>query len=248
MVLFQPSGPATVWDLSFYFGSGKPAEIVLWIVAIFGVVWGFLLLSSYLNKRKPEHLYWGFSFAILWVLTHLVIFGGSYAVLLDPVPAFLSALAVGLFATGLLKNVKPESKLGDIFLYYVLVMAFLIGFFKLENLQAAVPIFATLVPVAVLLLHVPSGLFLIILPLGTRDENGKSALVLMVAGILMSLVGLLLAGATVLPMLGLTLGDFYIEIVFNAFPFVYLGAVACFAWGTFVPKRWGFDVPGIELE
>ena len=248
MVLFQPSGPATVWDLSYYFGNGQPAEISFWIVGIIGILFGLFLFSSYLNKRKPEHLYWGFSFAILWILAHLVIFGGSYAILLEEVPAMLGALMVGLLATGVLKATKPEGKLSEYYVYYVLVMSFLIAFFKLENMQTALPWFAMVVPIVVILLHVPSALLIVILPLGSRSENGKAALMMTFVGILMGLVGLLLAGATVLPMFGLSLGDFYLEIVFTAFPFVLLAAAVCFAWGTFVPKSWGFDIPGIELE
>jgi hypothetical protein len=248
MVLFQPSGPATVWDLSYYFGNGQPAEISFWIVGIVGILFGLFLFSSYLNNRKPEHLYWGFSFSILWILAHLLIFGGSYAVLLEPVPAMISALMVGFLAAGLLKAVKPGSFLANWFVYYVLVMSFLIGFFKLENMQTALPWFSLVVPIVVILLHVPSALLIVILPLGTRGENGKAALAMTFAGILMGLVGLLLAGATVLPQFGLSLGDFYLEIVFTAFPFVLLAAAVCFAWGTFVPKSWRFDIPGVELE
>ena len=74
-------------------------------------------------------------------------------------------------------------------------------------------------------------------------------MVLSLAGILMGLIGLLLALTTVgggfVPFFG---SDIWFEIIFNAFPFVYLGAGLCFAWGTFVPKQWTFNISGIELE
>jgi hypothetical protein len=250
MVLFQPSGPATVWDLSYYFGSGKPAEIVLWIIAIVAIIFTLLLISSWLETRKPEHLYWGISFALLWITTHLTIFSGTYAKLLEPVPAAFGGLTVGLFAVGLFKNVKPESELfGKILLYYVLVMAILIGFFKLENLQTAVPIFSSIVPVVVMALHIPSAILIIVLPLMTRSENGASAIIMSVAGIIMSLVGVLLALATVVGnFVPLFASEGFLATVFRYFPFVYLAAALCFAWGTFVPKRWNFTIPGIELE
>ncbi len=247
MVLF-----ATPWDFSFYFGSGNPAKILLWLTAIIGLFFALFLLASYLNHRKPAHFYWGISFALLWINTHIAIAGGSYAFWLEPVPATFSALMVGLFAVGLWMNVKPEKeKIGKILLLYVVAMSLLIGVFKL-------PYVATLnygwslldpiaIPIAVMALHIPSAILIIWLPLQTRDENGQSALMLPLAGILMSLVGLLLALATFEVFTGYTLVG-YLFIVFSLFPFVYLIAAIAFAWGTFVPKRWGFDIAGIELE
>jgi len=245
MVLFQPSGPATVWDFSYYFGSGNAAKIVLWISAIIGIIFALLLLASYLNTRKTEHLYWGISFSLLWINTHIAIAGGSYAYFLQEVPATFFALMVGLFAVGLWKNVKPEKdKVGNYLLYYVVVMSLAIGFFKQETVIIVLGTPAILVPILVMALHIPMAILIIWLPLQTREENGKSALAMTLAGALMSLVGVLLAIAT----LGILATDFYLEIVFNVFPFVYLLAALCFAWGTFVPKRWNFSIAGIELE
>jgi hypothetical protein len=252
MVLFQPSGPATVWDFSYYFSSGNLQNTIFWLSAIIGIIFALFLLSSYLNTRKPEHLYWGISFALLWILTHIAIAGGTFAYFLTAVPATFAALIVGLFAVGLFKNVKPESKFGKYLLMYVVAMSLAIGFVKNNYWGTPYWGFALLpawvAPIVVMALHIPSAVLIIWLPLKTRDENGNSALAMTFGGVLMGLVGLLLAGATLLPGLGLTLGDFYLEIVFTAFPFVYLGAVLCFAWGTFVPKRWNFAIPGIELE
>ena len=249
MVLFQPSGPATVWDFGFYFGSGNAAKIVMWVAAIFALFFALFLLSSYLNKRKSEHLYWGISFALLWINTHIALAGGSYAYFLQEVPATFFGLMVGLFAVGLWKNVKPDSdKMGNYLLLYTIVLSVAIGFFKQETVNIVLGTPAIIVPILVMALHIPMAILIIWLPLQTRDENGKSALTFSLAGALMGLVGLLLAGATFLPELGLSLGDFYLEIVFNIFPFAYLLAVLFFCWGTFVPKRWNFEIPGIELE
>lgn len=241
MVLFQPSSGPTVWDFSWYFGSGNAAKIVLWISAIIGIIFALFLLASYLNERKPAHFYWGISFSLLWINTHIAIAGGSYAYWLAPVPATFSALMVGLFAVGLFKNVKPEKdKMGDYLLYYVIVMSLVIGFFKGDYLGLP----AIIVPILVMALHIPSAILIIWLPLQTREENGKSALVFSLAGVLMSVVGLLLAMVT----LDILATEAFIEIVLNMFPFVYLLANLAFAWGVFVPKRWNFTIPGIELE
>jgi len=259
MVLFQ-----TVWEFSYY-EWGEAISIVLWLTAIVSAIFALFLLSSYLNTRKPEHLYWGISFALIWLNTHISIFytliertmiagsfymvqtrGTGFWTFLEAVPTTFFALAVGLFAVGLWKNVKPEKeKIGNYLLYYVIVMSLAIGIFKLENLNIVLgteDIF--IAPILVMALHIPSAILIIWLPLQTREENGKSALAFPIAGVLMSLVGVLLAIAT----LGILATDDYLFIVLAAFPFVYLLAVLGFAWGTIVPKRWNFAIPGIELE
>ena len=241
MVLFQPTA-ATVWDFGYYFGSGKVMEIVFWMVAILGFAFALFLITDYLNNRKPAHLYWGMAFALIWINTHVVIFSGTFATFLDPVPSVVGALTVGLFAVGIIKTVKPEGALGKYFLYFVIVMSLAIGFVKVPFLGLP----AIVVPIVVMVLHIPSAIFIIWLPFTTRGENGKAAMVLSLAGILMGLVGLLLALTTVVG--GYFSTEAWLEIVFNVFPFVYFGAGLCFAWGTFVPKQWTFNIPGIELE
>ena len=150
-----------------------------------------------------------------------------------------------LFAVGLWKNVKPDKvKVGNYLLIYVIAMSLAIGFFKQATVNIVLGTPAILVPILVMALHIPMAILIIWLPLQTREENGKSALAMTIAGALMSLVGILLAIAT----LGIIATDLYLEIVFNAFPFVYLLSVLAFAWGTFVPKRWNFSIAGIELE
>ncbi|MBY8979703.1 MAG: hypothetical protein KGD72_04885 [Candidatus Lokiarchaeota archaeon] len=243
MVLF-----ATPWEFSFYFGSGNAAKIVLWLSAIIGIIFALFLLASYLNTRKREHLYWGISFALLWINTHIAIAGGTYAYFLQEVPATFSALMVGLFAVGLFINVKPEKeKLGNYLLIYVIAMSLAIGFFKQATVNIVLGTEPILVSILVMALHIPSAILIIWLPLQTREENGKSALMMTIAGALMSLVGLLLALATLEVFTGYTLVG-YLFIVFSLFPFVYLAAIIAFAWGIFVPKRWSFDIAGIELE
>jgi len=259
MVLFQPA-PATVWDFGFYYGLGYPFQIIFWVAAAIAFIFAFFLLANYLNARKPAHFYWGISFACLWIITHLTIFDGSFAKLLEAVPSTFSALMVGLFAVGLFKNVKPEKeKMGNYLLYYVIIMSLAIGFFKGAYEYALVkgagtfliPVeyLSRIVPIVVMALHIPSALLIVYLPITTRAENGKAALMMTFAGILMGLVGVVLAlatlAATALPFFA---GDDFLYIVFNAFPYLYLFAVICFAWGTFVPKTWNFSIAGVELE
>jgi len=250
MVLFQPgSTPPTVWEFGYY-AWDNAIDIVLWISAIVSIFFALFLLASYFNNRKTEHLLWGISFALLWINIHQAITAGSFAYFLEPVPAAFFGLVVGLFAVGLFKNVKPEEKLGNYLLYYVIIMSIAIGFVK--NPYWGTPSYgfqllpAVVVPIVVMALHVPSAILIIWLPLQTREENGKSALALTIAGVLMGVVGLLLALTTVIG--GIFAGDDYLYIVLALLPFVLLLSVMGFAWGTFVPKRWAFNIAGIELE
>ena len=271
MVLFQPAGDPMVWEFGFYGGLGNLFDIVFWLAAIISAIFALFLLADYLNNRKPTHFYWGISFALLYINTHVLIFSGDFASILDPVPSVLSALTIGFFAVGLFKNIRPESKMGDYLFYYVIIMSLLIGFIKTPYFGIPAEIYTYIVMGVVMALHVPSAVLIVWLPLKTRSENGKSALILPLAAILMSLVGVLLI--ITVPLLTefwaqIALYDVYVdqeadgiitqvqldafkaildgieaqtnailEPIFTAFPFVYLGAGLCFAWGTFVPKH-----------
>jgi hypothetical protein len=227
-------------------------EVIFWVCAIVSIIFALLLLVSYFNSRKTEHLYWGIAFALMWINLHLAIPIGEFSYFLLPVPSAFAGLTVGLFALGLFKNVKPEKTLiGNLLLLYVVAMSFVIMFVK--NNLFGTEYFGTqllpswIIPIVVMALHVPMAVLIIWLPLTTRDENGKSALMMTIAGALMGLVGLLLALATfdIFPH-PISVG--YVFIILSVFPFAYLLATIAFAWGTFVPKRWAFDIAGIELE
>ena len=256
MVLFQPpSTPPTPWEFGFY-PSSQAIEVVLWSGAIIALIFALFLLASFLNSRKTEHFYWGISFALLWINLHIAIPLGDFSYFLLPLPAAFSGLTVGLFALGLFVNVKPEKeKIGKILLLYIVVMSVVIMFVK-NNLfgtlymgnQLIDPIF---IPIVVMALHIPSAILIIWLPLTTREENGKSALMMSIAGLLMGIVGLLLAVATMAGALALftaALEEGYLFVMLSIFPFAFVLAIVALAWGTFVPKRWAFDIAGIELE
>jgi len=231
-------------------------EVVMWVAAIVSIIFSLLLLAAYINQRKPQHFYWGIAFALLWMNLHRVIPLGDFSYFLLPTPAAFSGLTVGLFAVGLFMNVKPDKeKIGKILLLYVVAMSLAIMFVK-NNLfgtlymgnQLIDPIF---IPFVVMALHVPSAVLIIWLPLTTREENGSAALSMTIAGALMGLVGLLLGIATMAGALDLfspALTEGYLFVTLTLFPFVFLFATIAFAWGTFVPKRWAFDIAGIELE
>jgi len=283
MVLFQPaSGPTFVWEFGWYGGIENLFDVLYWVPAILSAIFALFLLAAYLNDRKPAHFYWGISFALLYINTHLLIFGGDYSSILDPVPSVMAALTIGFFAVGIVKNVKPDGTLGKYLTYYVLIMSLAIGFVKAPYFGIPEAIYPYVVMAVVMAVHVPSAVLIVWFPLTTRTENGNSALVLPLGAILMSLIGILLI--VVIPQINeinaayalfeeyeemfddglitqiqldayevirdaiIAESSAILEPIFYAFPFVYLGATVCFAWGTFVPKRWTFNIPGIELE
>ena len=267
MVLFQPpSGPPPgPWSFSFEgYPNSQMIEVVLWIGAIISIIFALLLLASYFNSRKPEHFLWGMAFALLWINLHLLIPRGDFEYLLNPVPAAFSALTVGLFAVGLFKNVKPEMKLiGNLLLLYVVVMSVLIMILK--NNLFGVEYFGTrliepiIISGVVMALHIPMAFLIIYLPITTREENGKATYVMMTAGIIMGLVGLLIGLSALFgytypydgAQMVVYLNDYtlvgYLWLTLTVLPFALTFAIIAFAWGTFVPKRWGFDIAGIEL-
>ena len=269
MVLLQPpSGPPPgPWEFGFDgYPNSQMIEVVLWIGAIVSVIFALLLLASYFNSRKPEHFLWGISFALLWINLHQAIPRGDFEFFLNPVPAAFSALTLGLFAVGLWKNVKPEMKLiGNLLLLYVVGMSLAIMVLKNQNIGTPytygfqlVPTFVT--SILVMALHIPSAALIIYLPIMSRQENGPSTYAMITAGAIMSLVGILLglsvifgytfpynAQTMVVDPNNYTLVG-YLFITLTIFPFALTFAILAFAWGTFVPKRWAFDIAGIELE
>jgi len=269
MVLLQPpSGPPPgPWEFGFDgYPNSQMIEVTLWIGAIISVIFALLLLASYFNSRKPEHFLWGISFALLWINLHQAIPRGDFEFFLNPVPAAFAALTLGLFAVGLWKNVKPEQKLiGNLLLLYVVCMSVAILVLKNQNIGTPytygyqwIPTWVT--SVLVLALHIPSAFLIVYLPLLARQENGPSTYAMTVAGLIMGHVGLLIGLSTlfgysfpydaqtmvVVPNNYTLVG--YLFIVLSIFPFALLFAILAFAWGTFVPKRWRFDIAGIELE
>jgi len=267
MVLFQPpSGPPPgPWEFGFEgYPNSQMIEVTMWIGAIISLIFALLLLVSYFNNRKPEHFFWGIAFALLWINLHLLIPLGDFEYLLNPVPAAFSALTVGLFAVGLFKNVKPEMKLiGNLLLAYVVGMS--VTIMVLKNNLFGVEYFGTrlidpiYISIVVMALHIPSAALLVLLPIMTRQENGRSTWAMVIAGAIMGLVGLLIGLSALFgytypydgPQMVVYLNDYtlvgYLFIVLSILPFALTFAIIAFAWGTFVPKRWGFDIAGIEL-
>ena len=251
MVLFQPpSGPSSPFDVGEY----QWASTFLWIVSIVSIVWGFLLIVDYINTRKRHHLLWGASFSLIWIGFHQVIGTGDFSILLEPFMSAMLAFIPGLLAAGLIMAVYKDKKWGDYYALFVLVMAILIGLFKYDPFYW----FAGadwVSGVTVMILHVPSGLALLILPILTTfmsKETRWPALFISIGGLLFGLVGLLLVLVTMfeglfLDLILTTTIDFR-YLIFGSFSIVLLFVALFWALGTLIPSMWNFEVPGIEFE
>ena len=256
MVLFQPpSGPASPFDV----GEQRFAETFLWIVAIIGIIWGFLLIIQYINTRKTHHLLWGSSFAIMWIAFHQVIAAGDYSILLGPVMAAMLAFIPGLLAAGLLMVVFDNIKLiGKLYALFALIMAIVIALLKFDpfywiSTAAAIDPAAELIPsFVVIALHVPSALVIVVLPLITmiKKETRWPAIFMTLGGLLFGAIGLAMSLVVMdvfAPVLLLTGIDYRFAIM-GLFSILLLLAVLCFTFGTIIPAKWNFDIPGIEFE
>ncbi len=252
MVLFQPpSGPANPFDVGEY----RWAELLLWITAIIGIIWGILLLFDYINTRKRHHLLWAASFSMTWIGFHQVISTGDFALLLDPFMSALLAFIPGLLAAGLLMAIFSEKKvLGNLYALFALLMAVAIGMAKFDPFMVLdpLPLVATSL---VMVLHIPSGLIIIILPLYTtiKKETRWPALFMTIGGILFALVGVLLAIVTtgIIDAIALETGvpaEWALFVLFGLFPIILVFAFLGFALGTLIPAKWNFDIPGVEFE
>jgi len=252
MVLFQPpSGPASPFDV----GEQRYAETFLWITAIIGIIWAFLLIMSYIQTRKRHHLLWGASFSVMWIAFHQVIASGDYSIMLGPVMALMLGFIPGLLAAGLLMAVFEDKKIiGNLFALFVLIMGILIALFKFDPFfwiadAAAIDPAAALIPsILVMVLHIPSGLLIVVLPLITviKKQTRWPALLMTIGGILFGIVGILMA-LVVTDVVPVTPIDYRFVIMALFSVFLLLSGI-CFAFGTLIPAKWNFDIPGIEFE
>jgi len=260
MVLFQRPGaaPPTPWDV----GAQEWAEVMLWLVAFIGIIWGFFLIVSYINTRKRHHLLWGASFSIMWIVFHQVIVTDKYDIMFGPYIAMMLAFIPGLLAAGLLMAVFNEKKIiGNLFALAVLIMAGLIALFKFDpfswignaaefEVTYNLPRVIEHVPsMLVMALHIPSALIIVVLPIYTTIKNQTRwpAIFMSIGGIVFGVVGFILT----LVMSGVFepyIPIDYRYVVMALFPMFLIVSVLCFAFGTIMPAKWNFGIPGIEFE
>lgn len=244
MVLFQPpSGPPDPWNVGEY----QYAELLLWIVSIVGIIWGFLLIVSYINTRKRHHLLWGASFSLVFIGFHQVIGTADYGILLDGFMAAMLAFIPGLLAAGLLMAVYKDKWFGNYYALFSLIMAILIAIFKFDPFYWITPQTALVPTVMVMILHIPSGLLILIVPILTTFKTKETrwpALFMAAGGLLFGITGFMLSLATT----GVAAGDDYLFIALGLLPIFLLFAGLGWALGTLIPSMWNFEIPGVEFE
>jgi hypothetical protein len=248
-ILQPPSGPANPFSLSEY----RSHDILIWVTIIVGAVWAFFMLVEYINTRKVYHLYWALAFIAMYIVFHQIALIGSYGDLRTNISAALSSIVAGFIAVGLLSAIYPDKKLWKLtwaqwYLVYVLIMAILIGIYKLEVIQLTLLGLTAenewWVPsLMVILSHAPSAGIITFLPLYTTlktKETERPALLMSIGGILLGLTGFLLSLALS------EIADPF--IVMGLFPYMLIFSVGCFAFGMLYEKTWRFEIPGVEFE
>lgn len=270
MILQPSSGPFDPFSI----GNWRWSESLLWITGFAVLIFGILLLVDAINNKKVHHAIWAIALIGEWIVLHALIVDGSYlkllepgvAGVLDPIFLVMSSFVPPLIAAGVLyATFKDDQKIPNIFMIFVLCMIPVIVVAKLDPTNGQYAGMEWFETASVMLLHIPTGLILIIIPIMKTDD--RNALLVVIGGVLMSLVGVILVVLTSLqdylasiPPLYITQelvssfwlnfnGEYgFVDIILSTVPFIILGAMLCFALGMLLTKEWAFNVPGIEFE
>jgi hypothetical protein len=218
------------------------AVILLLITGVAAILFSVFMVLDFLTNKKIYHLLWAIAFFVLFAAGVILVIGRDYALLLTwPVSVLAvfipGGIAGGLFYSSIFDEEKSK-KIGLAYLIFVGVGAMLI------LLSKTIVAWASFAPFAVMLVHIPSGLAMVILPFLVYKKNtGEwTPLLVSIGGAVMSLAGMLLA---ILIAGGVaSLGGF----VFGALPVLLLIVAVCFAFGFVLTKQWTFAFPFIKVE
>ena len=139
------------------------AVILLLITGVAAILFSVFMLLDYLKNKRIYHLLWAIAFFVLFAAGVILVIGRNYELLLSWPVSFLAAfipggIAAGLFYSSVFDEEKSK-KFGMAYLIFVGVGAVLI------LLTKTIPAWTDLAKWAVMLVHIPSGLALVILPL-----------------------------------------------------------------------------------
>ena len=218
------------------------AVIRLLITGVAALLFSVFMVLDYLKNKKMNHLLWAIAFFVLFAAGVILVIGKNYEHLLSwPVSVLAvfipGGIAAGLFYSSVFDEEKSK-KFGMGYVIFVLVGAILI------LLTKTITAWSGLAPFAVMLVHIPSGLAMVILPflVYKKGTEGWTPLLVSIGGAVMSLAGMLLA---LLVAGGVaSLGGF----VFGALPILLLIVAVCFAFGFVLTKQWTFAFPFIKVE
>jgi hypothetical protein len=239
----------------FSTGNYAWAGMFLWLCGLISLILAMILLVNYVNNRKLSNLFWsaGFS-AQFWV--YLMVINGDWEMLINPtfgnfevlIPQLLMFVVPALLASGMILETLDNKKLVKTLLIYTFVGTCVSIIFLVWQDS-----FAPTIPrIAGIVLHVPSGIAMIVLPI-TKNKEDKTGLFFSLGGILLAIVGIFLG----LIGIGFDMGTFVngdvaidglVDMMIASFSFIMVGAALCFLAGILLPKKWGPPVPLIELE
>lgn len=218
------------------------AVILLLITGVAALLFSVFMVLDYLKNKKMNHLLWAIAFFVLFAAGVILVIGRNYEHLLSWPVSVLGVFIPGGIAAGLFySSVFDEEiskKFGMGYVIFVLVGALLI------LLTKTITAWADLAPFAVMLVHIPSGLAMVILPflVYKKGTEGWTPLLVSIGGAVMSLAGMLLA---ILIAGGV---DSLAGFVFGALPVLLLIVAVCFAFGFVLTKQWTFAFPLIKVE
>ena len=217
------------------------AVIVLLITGVAALVFSVFMVLDFLKNKKMYHLLWAIAFFVLFAAGVILVIGRNYELLLSWPVSVLGVfipggLAAGLFYSSVFDEEKSK-KYGMAYLIFVGVGAVLI------LLTKTIPAWADLAKWAVMLVHIPSGLAIVILPfLVYKKKTAEwTPLLVSIGGGVMSLAGLLLA-------MVISGVDALAGFVFGALPILLLIVAVCLAFGFVLTKQWTFAFPFIKVE
>lgn len=256
----------------FTVGNYRWSEMLFWITSIFILAFGVLLFVDYLNNRNKSHLLWSVAFTSIFAVIYNVLtyahttpgatrtdptvfdFTGDYAQLLWPNMQAINYVIINtlmwmtpaLIAAGLLYATFDNKKFGDMFLIFMGIMLPIIIILMVDTTNETNPDIPGLAVLAVMILHVPSYLAIILLPI-LRNKDEKEGYLISVAGLILAVCSILFVVITLGTDISQLEGEF-IDIVFMIYPFLIMAAVIFLAFGVLIPKKWSFSIPGVEFE
>jgi hypothetical protein len=192
------------------------------VVALLMCIW---LIIDYAKNRKPYHILWAISMAVLFVSGVLIILF-DWGVLENAlVPAVAALIPVG-FATGLLYVTFENRWYARIFgvLEVLLIITLVFLRYFAEDLSTAF----------IMIIHIPAGLAIVILPIYTAiiKDTEMTSIMFSIGGLLISIGGALLAF--------LKLGSAILsaETIFLILPGLLLIVGALISLGIIFPTKW----------
>ncbi len=215
---------------------GVLSAIVMVIVGLVALLFTVFLVIEFIKKRKTPHLFIALSFFVVAAAGFLPVILNDFNSLRSPIVSMLAVFVPGGLATALIydsvfgENAKDHSMN---YFGYVFLMSIIVVITK----GAGCP----MTSVMVMMVHVPSGLFIVILPILVAKKDGEKApLLVALGGVIISVAGMLLAFlVTGVPLLSEA-------TIFMLLPWVLLLGAACLALGFLYSSRWTFKFPVLK--